>query len=162
MQSWSLCFLCLFCSGDREAIKRIAYEFVKDKAKEGVIYVEVRYSPHFLANTKVEPIPWDQEEWAIALAPIFIKIYGFYVFGSVHLSFALSLRGDISPDTVVQLVNEGLAEGERAFNIKARSILCCMRHMPSNELFMSAQTPMWDQAFTVPSVIFHPEPHKLH
>ncbi|XP_051280051.1 adenosine deaminase isoform X2 [Dicentrarchus labrax] len=88
-------------AGDREAIKRIAYEFVEDKAKEGVIYVEVRYSPHFLANTKVDPIPWDQKE------------------------------GDLSPDEVVRLVNEGLREGERAFNIKARSILCCMRHMPS-------------------------------
>lgn len=52
----------VFFSGDREAIKRIAYEFVEDKAKEGVIYVEVRYSPHFLANTKVEPIPWGQKE----------------------------------------------------------------------------------------------------
>uniref|UniRef100_A0A665TIV9 Adenosine deaminase n=1 Tax=Echeneis naucrates TaxID=173247 RepID=A0A665TIV9_ECHNA len=88
-------------AGDREAIKRIAYEFVEDKAKEGVIYVEVRYSPHFLANTKVDPIPWQQEE------------------------------GDLSPDEVVRLVNEGLRQGERAFNIKARSILCCMRHMPS-------------------------------
>ncbi|KAG8002978.1 Adenosine deaminase [Nibea albiflora] len=88
-------------AGDREAIKRIAYEFVEDKAKEGVIYVEVRYSPHFLANAKVDPIPWDQEE------------------------------GDLTPDEVVHLVNEGLGEGERAFNIKARSILCCMRHMPS-------------------------------
>ncbi|KAG7263832.1 hypothetical protein CRUP_003841 [Coryphaenoides rupestris] len=88
-------------AGDREAIKRIAYEFVEDKAKEGVIYVEVRYSPHFLANTGVEPIPWDQEE------------------------------GDVSPDEVVRLVNEGLTEGEKAFHIKARSILCCMRHMPS-------------------------------
>ncbi|XP_040009730.1 adenosine deaminase [Xiphias gladius] len=88
-------------AGDREAIKRIAYEFVEDKAREGVIYVEVRYSPHFLANTKVDPIPWNQEE------------------------------GDLSPDEVVQLVNKGLSEGERAFNIKARSILCCMRHMPS-------------------------------
>lgn len=88
-------------AGDRGAIKRIAYEFVEDKAKEGVIYVEVRYSPHFLANTKVDPIPWNQEE------------------------------GDVSPDEVVRLVNEGLSEGERAFNIKARSILCCMRHMPS-------------------------------
>uniref|UniRef100_UPI003AAB3387 adenosine deaminase isoform X2 n=1 Tax=Centroberyx gerrardi TaxID=166262 RepID=UPI003AAB3387 len=88
-------------AGDREAIKRIAYEFVEDKAKEGVIYVEVRYSPHFLANTQVEPIPWNQKE------------------------------GDLSPDEVVHLVNEGLSEGERAFNIKARSILCCMRHMPS-------------------------------
>lgn len=51
-----------FPSGDRGAIKRIAYEFVEDKAKEGVIYVEARYSPHFLANTKVDPIPWNQEE----------------------------------------------------------------------------------------------------
>nr|ACI68038.1 Adenosine deaminase [Salmo salar] len=47
-------------AGDREAIKRIAYEFVEDKAKEGVIYVEVRYSPHLLANADVEPIPWNQ------------------------------------------------------------------------------------------------------
>ncbi|KAM9855121.1 adenosine deaminase [Aulostomus maculatus] len=88
-------------AGDREAIKRIAYEFVEDKAKEGVIYVEVRYSPHLLANTEVDPIPWNQEE------------------------------GDLSPDEVVHLVNKGLSEGERAFNIKARSILCCMRHMPN-------------------------------
>lgn len=49
-------------SGDREAIKRIAYEFVDDKAKERVIYVEVRYSPHLLANTQVDPIPWNQKE----------------------------------------------------------------------------------------------------
>uniref|UniRef100_A0A8D0CRQ2 Adenosine deaminase n=1 Tax=Sander lucioperca TaxID=283035 RepID=A0A8D0CRQ2_SANLU len=88
-------------AGDRDAIKRMAYEFVEDKAKEGVIYVEVRYSPHLLANTKVDPIPWNQRE------------------------------GDLSPDEVVHLVNEGLSEGERAFKIKARSILCCMRHMPS-------------------------------
>lgn len=49
---------------------------------------------------------------------------------------------------MVHLVNEGLSEGERAFKIKARSILCCMRHMPSNELFMllSAQTTLWDKA----------------
>lgn len=52
----------LFFRGDREAIKRIAFEFVEDKAKEGVIYVEVRYSPHLLANTKVDPIPWNQDE----------------------------------------------------------------------------------------------------
>uniref|UniRef100_A0A674AUA9 Adenosine deaminase n=1 Tax=Salmo trutta TaxID=8032 RepID=A0A674AUA9_SALTR len=91
----------LYFIGDREAIKRIAYEFVEDKAKEGVIYVEVRYSPHFLANTDVEPIPWNQKE------------------------------GDLSPDEVVRLVNQGLADGEKAFNIIARSILCCMRHMPS-------------------------------
>lgn len=50
----------------------------------------------------------------------------------------------MSPDEVVHLVNEGLSEGERAFKIKARSILCCMRHMPSNDLFMllSAQNSL--------------------
>ncbi|KAF5889662.1 adenosine deaminase, partial [Clarias magur] len=88
-------------AGDREAIKRIAYEFVETKAKEGVIYVEVRYSPHLMANCSVEPIGWDQKE------------------------------GDVTPDDVVRLVNEGLKEGENKFKIKARSILCCMRHMPN-------------------------------
>ncbi|MCJ8741884.1 hypothetical protein PDJAM_G00075910 [Pangasius djambal] len=88
-------------AGDREAIKRIAYEFVETKAKEGVIYVEVRYSPHLMANCNVEPIHWNNKE------------------------------GDVTPDDVVHLVNEGLKEGEKAFKIKARSILCCMRHMPN-------------------------------
>ncbi|KAM4623245.1 adenosine deaminase-like [Discoglossus pictus] len=87
--------------GDREAVKRIAYEFVEMKAKEGVIYAEVRYSPHLFANFKVDPIPWGQKE------------------------------GDLSPEEVVNLVNQGLKEGERDFNIKIKSILCCLRHMPS-------------------------------
>uniref|UniRef100_G1PU04 Adenosine deaminase n=1 Tax=Myotis lucifugus TaxID=59463 RepID=G1PU04_MYOLU len=88
-------------AGCREAIKRIAYEFVETKAKEGVVYVEVRYSPHLLANYKVEPMPWNQP------------------------------KGDITPDEVVYLVNQGLQEGERDFGVKVRSILCCMRHEPS-------------------------------
>ncbi|XP_050662504.1 adenosine deaminase isoform X2 [Macaca thibetana thibetana] len=88
-------------AGCREAIKRIAYEFTETKAKEGVVYVEVRYSPHLLANSKVEPIPWNQAE------------------------------GDLTPDEVVALVAQGLQEGERDFGVKARSILCCMRHQPN-------------------------------
>ncbi|XP_068005887.1 adenosine deaminase [Melanerpes formicivorus] len=88
-------------AGDREAVRRIAYELVETKAKEGVVYVEVRYSPHLLANCRVDPIPWGQAE------------------------------GDLTPDEVVNLVNQGLQDGERDFHIKARSILCCMRHMPS-------------------------------
>lgn len=43
-------------------MRRIAYELVETKAKEGVVYVEVRYSPHLLANCRVEPIPWGQAE----------------------------------------------------------------------------------------------------
>lgn len=34
--------------GDLSAIERIAYEFCEDKARNGVIYVEARYCPHFL------------------------------------------------------------------------------------------------------------------
>ncbi|XP_027477815.1 adenosine deaminase isoform X3 [Zalophus californianus] len=88
-------------AGCREAIERIAYEFVEMKAKEDVVYVEVRYSPHLLANSKVEPIPWNQAE------------------------------GDLTPDEVVALVSQGLQKGEQDFGVKVRSILCCMRHQPN-------------------------------
>ncbi|XP_044118916.1 adenosine deaminase [Neovison vison] len=87
-------------AGCREAIQRIAYEFVEMKAEEGVVYVEVRYSPHLLANSKVEPIPWNQPE------------------------------GDLTPDEVVALVSQSLQKGERDFGVKVRSILCCLRHQP--------------------------------
>ncbi|XP_016105271.1 adenosine deaminase-like isoform X1 [Sinocyclocheilus grahami] len=88
-------------AGDREAIKRIAYEFVETKAKERVIYVEARYSPHLLANKGVDPLHWNQKP------------------------------GDITPDDVVDLVNQGFKEGEKAFKTKVRSILCCLSHMPN-------------------------------
>ncbi|KAG8447060.1 hypothetical protein GDO86_014491 [Hymenochirus boettgeri] len=87
-------------AGDREAVKRIAYEFVEMEANEGVIYTEVRYTPQLFANCKIDPIPWGQEE------------------------------GDLSPDEVVDLVNQGLKEGEKDFNVKVKSILCCMRLTP--------------------------------
>jgi adenosine deaminase len=40
--------ICALPSGDLSAIERVAYEFCEDKAKNGVLYVEARYSPHFL------------------------------------------------------------------------------------------------------------------
>ncbi|XP_077990723.1 adenosine deaminase-like [Glandiceps talaboti] len=39
--------------GDKEAIERIAYELCEDKAKNGVTYIEARYSPHLLANDNI-------------------------------------------------------------------------------------------------------------
>ncbi|GCB71240.1 hypothetical protein scyTo_0005884 [Scyliorhinus torazame] len=75
-------------AGDREAIQQIAYELVEDKAKEGIVYLEARYSPHYLANCKVHPIPWGQTE------------------------------GDVSPDEVVYLVNQGFWRGQHDFGIK--------------------------------------------
>lgn len=60
----------------------------------------------------------------------------FLFHNNTALGFVLSLppRGDITPDDVVDLVNQGFKEGEKAFKTKVRSILCCMRHMPSNAL----------------------------
>lgn len=47
-------------------------------------------------------------------------------------SLLLSLhRGDLTPDEVVALVSQSLQEGERDFKVKVRSILCCLRHQPS-------------------------------
>ncbi|XP_007894988.1 adenosine deaminase isoform X3 [Callorhinchus milii] len=86
-------------AGDRDAIRQIAYELVEDKANEKIVYFEARYSPHLLANCDVYPIPWKQSE------------------------------GDLSPDEVVRLVNEGFEKGQRNFGIKVRSILSCLRHM---------------------------------
>nr|XP_006814765.1 PREDICTED: adenosine deaminase-like [Saccoglossus kowalevskii] len=39
--------------GDREFIKRMAYELCEDKANQGVAYIEMRYCPHFFASAKV-------------------------------------------------------------------------------------------------------------
>ncbi|XP_060692005.1 adenosine deaminase-like isoform X2 [Hemiscyllium ocellatum] len=51
----------------------------------------------------------------------FLEIFSYYM---------PAIAGDLTPDEVVHLVNQGFQEGEKHFKIKARSILCCMRHMP--------------------------------
>ena len=36
--------------GDLDLLECLAFDFVKRQAKQNVIYTEVRYNPHFLAN----------------------------------------------------------------------------------------------------------------
>lgn len=81
---------------DTEAMERIAYEFCEDQAACGVLYFEVRYSPHALC-TENSAFP-DQER--------------------------------VSPKAIVEAVNRGLKKGAEDFGVIARSILCCMRHLP--------------------------------
>uniref|UniRef100_UPI00358F9B6A adenosine deaminase isoform X3 n=1 Tax=Myxine glutinosa TaxID=7769 RepID=UPI00358F9B6A len=88
-------------AGDKEAIRRVAYELVQDKAREGVVYLEVRYSPQLLATADVEPKSWGLP------------------------------RGDLDPNGVVEAVSKGLREGAAEFSVITRSILCCMRHRPA-------------------------------
>lgn len=42
-------------TGSKAALKRIAYEFCEDCARQNIKYTEVRYSPHLFANTGDDP-----------------------------------------------------------------------------------------------------------
>ncbi len=42
-------------AGDIEALERVAYEFAEDQAIQGVLYTEVRFSPHYLSGDKLTP-----------------------------------------------------------------------------------------------------------
>ncbi|XP_078699876.1 adenosine deaminase-like isoform X1 [Branchiostoma floridae x Branchiostoma belcheri] len=82
-------------SGDRAAIRRIAYELCEDQAQQGVVYFEARYCPHLLTS---------------------------------------NLTGESGDDPtaaeVVELVNAGLQQGSKDYNIQARSLLCAIREHP--------------------------------
>ena len=90
-------------SDDTAAMERIAYEFCEDQASCGVLYFEVRYSPHLLCTSSNPNAAEDK---------------------------GVSPNKGVSPRDMVQAVNRGLKRGEREFGVTARSILCCMRHMP--------------------------------
>uniref|UniRef100_A0A7E4ZR77 Adenosine deaminase n=1 Tax=Panagrellus redivivus TaxID=6233 RepID=A0A7E4ZR77_PANRE len=85
-------------AGDAVAIERVAYEHCEDQANDGVIYFEARYSPHLLCN-------------------------------SVHKVWndLADQTGELTPQGVIEAVKRGLDRGEKDFNVKARSILCCIR-----------------------------------
>ncbi len=89
------------CSGDTEALERIAYEFCEDKANGGVLYCETRYCPHLLANCGVDGVQCNRNK-----------------------------EQNCSPRNVVESVCNGLERGCRDFGVKVRTILCCMRHRP--------------------------------
>jgi adenosine deaminase len=57
-------------SGDLSAIERIAYEFCEDKAKNGVLYAEARYSPHLLL---AKDGPFDMQGVSFCLFICFLK-----------------------------------------------------------------------------------------
>lgn len=89
-------------SGDLNAIERIAYEACEDQAKDGVIYFEGRYSPHFFAG---------------------------YTLHADGASVGCTGEGHVQtlPADVVKAVYRGFQRGERDFKVQARSVLCCIR-----------------------------------
>jgi len=96
---------------DTVAIERIAHEFCEDQAVSGVLYFEVRYCPHLLCTTENGEMNGIPD-------------------GPANKKPNMLFKKVITPRAVVQAVSRGLKRGERDFGIKARSILCCMRHKP--------------------------------
>lgn len=69
---------CALPSGDLSAIERVAYEFCEDKAKNGALYVEVRYSPHFLLDkngpSDIEGVPFCVFVWLLLCLSFFLLL----------------------------------------------------------------------------------------
>lgn len=86
---------------DLEALKELAYEFVKNQAAQNIIYTEVRYSPHeFLRANYTE-------------------------------SAEDAIKADkVVAAQVVDAVTEGLKQGERECEVAVKQILCCINGRP--------------------------------
>lgn len=98
----------LFFSGDRELISQIAYELCEDQAKEGVVYFEARYSPHFMSSSFTTPNSRGKSV----------------------------IRDDImTPRDVVMAVNDGIRKGCQEFKVNGRTILCLIRPCPGRIIF---------------------------
>lgn len=116
-------------SGHKEALKQVAYEIVETKAKEGAIYIEVRFSPHLYSTKVMDQRPWDA---ALGDLPPEEGDEPYDVDPNrEHMCMNIPKGDPITPEEAIVAITEGLAEGERDFGCKARSILCCIRPHPA-------------------------------
>lgn len=99
-----LSYLVFSFSGDPDAVERVAYELCETQAKNGVIYFEARFSPHFFSNT--EP----NSTW--------------------HSTGPYKGHGELTPEGALKCVLRGLKRGQHAFGVKSRAILCCISGYP--------------------------------
>lgn len=93
--------------GDLEAIERVAYELCETQAKEGVIYSEVHYPPHFLL-----PENFHKKSVASVLANPWQRVE------------------IVTTRDVVLAVSRGMEKGRRDFGVTIQSVLACIRTKP--------------------------------
>lgn len=90
--------------GDSEALERCVYEICEDEAKDGVLYFELRTSPHLNSNTIKKK------------------------FNSPLVSE--SDPNACTPKQVVESVLRGLKRGEKDFGVVSALILSCVCGYP--------------------------------
>jgi len=120
-----------------DAIERVAYELCEMQAREGAIYSEVHYPPHYL-------LPKSFHSQATTNTPRVESVYGpsVYRHGNIHsnrMGHWLSVNGyrqrtaiksEMSIRDVVDAVNRGLARGQRDYKVTVRSVLTLIRTKP--------------------------------
>lgn len=104
LQNMSM-FLSVF-KGSTSAIRELTLDAIQDKAKDGVVYVEMRYCPQLLstvAENKDDLNPLIEE----------------------------NPKDRLKPSEVVHIVNQACQEAEARWpTIKVRTILCCIVPLP--------------------------------
>jgi len=113
-------------------IEELAFRFVERQAAQSVVYTEVRYSPHLLADGGLmvlqtddmegspRPVDSDDEEEETALPPVPM---------SEHAS-AASARAAVDAEAVYQAVTRGLRRGQLRFGVTVNQILCMLAFRP--------------------------------
>lgn len=87
--------------GNIELIEQLSYNFVKRQAEQNIIYTEVRYSPHLLANG-----------------------------GSFNDNDGNDKSVLVNADPIIDAVTRGLRLGEEEYGVKVNQILCCLSFRP--------------------------------
>ena len=122
-----------------DAIERVAYELCEMQAREGAIYSEVHYPPHYL-------LPKSFHSQETTNTPRVENVYGYGPnvnrYGTGHgnrLGHWLSTNGyrqrlatksEMTIRDVVNAVNRGLARGQRDYKVTVRSVLTLIRTKP--------------------------------
>eukprot|EP00615_Pteridomonas_danica_P008297 CAMPEP_0114342060 /NCGR_PEP_ID=MMETSP0101-20121206/9515_1 /TAXON_ID=38822 ORGANISM="Pteridomonas danica, Strain PT" /NCGR_SAMPLE_ID=MMETSP0101 /ASSEMBLY_ACC=CAM_ASM_000211 /LENGTH=393 /DNA_ID=CAMNT_0001475977 /DNA_START=206 /DNA_END=1387 /DNA_ORIENTATION=- len=92
--------------GRLQLLEELAYRFVERQAAQSVVYTEVRYSPHLLADG------------------------GLMVLDNGQLAQDVPSAMKDSADAILAAITSGLRRGEKKFGVTVNQLLCCLAFRP--------------------------------